>query len=98
MKKTELMSLLYDLKDYMEDRADAEGDSEGMRPNKEMTFLTKINDMLFALGDVEAGDTARASVDADYKPNSFEMNENTKTKTVLNENISHIKNMMKKLK
>jgi ElaB/YqjD/DUF883 family membrane-anchored ribosome-binding protein len=40
--KDELFQLLDDLEEYMDDKADADGDSEGMHHNKEMQFLVEI--------------------------------------------------------
>jgi hypothetical protein len=91
MKKSQLIDLLYELKDYMDNLSDADGDSEGMYPNKEMSLSIRISDALYALGEVESGDAARASVDPDYKPNTFE------SKKVVKLTESQLKKIVKKV-
>lgn len=71
MTKKELVDLLIELKEYMDDRADADGDSEGFHPNKEMTLSIEISDALYGLGKIEYGNTARMAVDPNYKPGSL---------------------------
>lgn len=44
--KNQIIDLLHELKEYFHDRADADGDSEGMYPNKEMQIQTSIEDLL----------------------------------------------------
>lgn len=39
-----LQRLLMDLYAYMEGKADADGDSEGYRPNDEMVLLSRLQD------------------------------------------------------
>lgn len=73
--KSELIDLLQRLHEYMDDRSDADGDSEGYRPNEEMSLMIEIDDMLYALGVEGHGSHARAAVDPNYKPGNFEMNE-----------------------
>ena len=76
--KSELIDLLQRLHDYMGDRADADGSSEGYEANDEMRLMTDIDDMLYALGVEGHGSHARAAVDVNYKPGNFEMNESVK--------------------
>jgi hypothetical protein len=41
-RSDELIDLLVELEDYFDNRADADGSSEGYTPNKEMQFLVAI--------------------------------------------------------
>ena len=45
-RNDELIDLLVELEDYFDDKADADGSSEGYTPNKEMRFLVKIRQYL----------------------------------------------------
>lgn len=76
--KSELIDLLQRLHEYMDNRADADGSSEGYEANEEMRLMTEIDDMLYALGVEGHGSHARAAVDVNYKPGNFEMNESVK--------------------
>ena len=76
--KSELIDLLERLHEYMHDRSDADGSSEGYQANDEMLLMTEIDDMLYALGVEGHGSEARAAVDVSYKPGNFEMNESIK--------------------
>lgn len=75
-KKSELIDLLQRLHEYMSNRADSDGDSEGYRPNEEMSFKIDIDDMLHSLGVEGHGSHVRAEVDPNYISGNFEMNEN----------------------
>jgi hypothetical protein len=44
--KNETIDLLTSLWEYMDNRADVEGDSEHLRPNEEMKFKTQIDELL----------------------------------------------------
>jgi len=76
--KIELIDLLTRLYDYMENRADADGSSEGYVANKEMSLMGEIGDMLHALGEKGFGNETRASLDSNYKFGNFSLNENSK--------------------
>lgn len=73
--KEQLIDLLERLHEYMDNRSDADGDSEGHHPNEEMSLMIEIDDMLYSLGVDGHGSHARASVDPDYKRGGFEMGE-----------------------
>ena len=45
-RNDELIDLLIELDEYFDDKADADGSSEGYTPNKEMRFLVKIRQYL----------------------------------------------------
>jgi hypothetical protein len=76
MNKAELIDLLVRLHDYMDDRSDADGDSEGYRPNEEGSFAVEISDMLYLLGQREFGSTGRASVDPNFRLGGLSLQEN----------------------
>ena len=44
--KDQTIDLLTSLWEYMDSRADVEGDSEHLRPNEEMSFKTQIDELL----------------------------------------------------
>lgn len=44
--KDESIDLLTSIWEYMDSRADVEGDSEHLRPNEEMSFKTQIDELL----------------------------------------------------
>ena len=44
--KDESIDLLTSIWEYMDSRADVEGDSEHLRPNEEMSFKTQIDKLL----------------------------------------------------
>lgn len=73
--KSELIELLQRLHDYMSDRADADGSSEGYTSNEEASLMSEIDDMLYALGVEGHGNMGRMSVDSDYKSGNFKMDE-----------------------
>jgi hypothetical protein len=79
--KDELIDLLHRLHEYMENRSDADGDSEGYRPNEEMSLSVEISDMLYKLGDGDYGSVGRASVDPDYIQGGFKMESIEKLKS-----------------
>jgi hypothetical protein len=76
MNKAELIDLLVRLHDYMDSRSDADGDSEGYRPNEEMSFAVEISDMLYLLGQKEFGSVGRADVDPNFKSGGLSLQEN----------------------
>lgn len=98
--KTELIDLLTRLYDYMENRADADGSSEGYVANEEMGLMGEIDDMLHALGEKGFGSDVRASLDSKYKFGGFSLNENSKNnhkKKVIKLNESDLIKMIKKI-
>lgn len=95
-QKEDLVELLMDLREYMSDRADVDDTEsdvdhpQGVRPNNEMDFMTRINFILkYHLGiDPEAGNV---------KPSEEEPMDNTPVEDeMMNESVQKIKAQFKR--
>ena len=89
--KNQIIDLLHELKEYFQDRADADGDSEGMYPNKEMQIQTSIEDVL-------------SLIDVSKKPIDYSMGHQDDENQLppppseihINESVQKIKNQFKR--
>jgi hypothetical protein len=81
LNKNELIGLLESLYEYMDQRADADADSDGQYPNEEMRFLVEIGDTLHMLGVDGYGSPGRESADPRYIKGGFKMESIEKIKS-----------------
>jgi hypothetical protein len=88
--KLEIIDLLEELYDYMSDRSDVDGDSEGYYPNKEATLQQEISDVLFKLGSPNHDGGARVSVDPNHKRHEGPINENKKVVKITEADLRRI--------
>jgi hypothetical protein len=93
--KSDIIALLQTLGDYMEDRSDVDGSSEGHSNNMEANLSNEIDDMLYRLGAGE-DNSGRSSVDADYKPHEGPIEEYSDEDEMMNESIKSIKTNFKR--
>jgi hypothetical protein len=84
--KYQIIDLLHELREYFHDRADADGDSEGMYPNEAMQMQTSIDDIL---SQIDGGNKPIDYSMGDKGPNQMPP---PPSEIHINESIQKIKN------
>lgn len=83
--KDDLIRVLEKCREYFADKADADGDSEGMYANEEMQLQTEVEALLHYLGKKEYTDSARFDTDNTYRHGKMDISKADKLKETVSE-------------